>query len=415
VALAKIIALRVLKSLIIFLIVHSILLEYVSNRVGTKTASGTQVNEETVTKTASPTLETHFLQSSIWYQSIVDPFRRAFPHYVTVITLDKKREPAEIFQDLCEQRRFMAKLVLRVAREDPAVLVIDKFYSPHACSELDANRALADALNYAKIPVIIGDASMTFPEHDQTLVLKPRMDFGSGMGIKYGLLRVDSDPRRLPLGWRVLDAGSEMEVEMKPRWMPSLSLVAAQEFDPQIARRLESKGLMENHPYTTLISESAMRTYSAIDLICQGRSRPNDNWKTCTALTPQQNHSLKGQIVVIGDIGKETLIGGMPGVILQANYIESLLDFRYVAPVSTRFEFSLNLVLAVGFAWIFFRTGSKKIFVLVPFSVLIPWILAYLLVTLFGYYMVIWFPAGGLFGLAMRYWRLSAERRMFSK
>jgi len=72
----------------------------------------------------------------------------------------------------------------------------------------------------------------------------------------------------------------------------------------------------------------------------------------------------------------------------------------------------INLILALGFALVFFRASPRKSFVFLPFSLLVQWILAYLAVTVYGYYMVIWFPVGGLLGLWMRHRRDSTEQKL---
>jgi len=325
----KTIALGAIKLVIIFLIVHSILVETISNRARAKSESGTGKESE------SPSLRARFLHSAIWYQTILNPYRSASSHYVAVITLDKNREPKGIFDDLCQQRRFMAALLLGLAKESPAMIVIDKSYAPNACTDLDANRILANALTNIKIPVVIGANSRKLP--DENLVLTPSVNFGGSGQIRYGLLRINSDPRQIPLGWRVLNAGPEISLDTRLLWKPSLSLVAVEELDSQIVHRLESKGLLENHPYTTLLSQSEIPTYSATSLVCSGGLGEQDDWKNCTT-SQQLNHKLTGRIAVIGDVGDNSLSGGLPAVMLQANYIESLLDHRYVAPVSAQWE-----------------------------------------------------------------------------
>lgn len=381
------IAFAVIKLVIIFLIVHSILVEIVSNKVGTETEAG---EGEGVSEAATISPGGRFLQSTIWYQTILNPYRNERPHHVTVITLPENEE----LGDVCQQRRFTAALLLSIARLDPAVIVIDKFYSQLGCADPNANRLLTSALAEIKTPVVIGVNSRT--GQDGRLVLATKMDLGDSGKIKYGLVRINSDPRHIPIGWHALNTDSEMLKDRKSSWMPSLSVVAAQQWDPEIVRRLESKGLMERHPYTTLISQAAIPTYAASYLV---------------ASLQQPNSALRGKIVVIGDVGTSSLIGGMPAVMLQANYIESLLDSRYVAPVSGRLEFALNLSLAGVLAWVFFSTTGRRAFVFLPLSFLISWLLVYLLITFSGYYMVTWFPVGGLLGLWARHRKTVAEQR----
>src|SRR5947199_105970 len=117
--LVKTIALRVTKSLFLFVIVHSLLLEFVSDRIGGKTGSAATQSDQ-VAKSKQPDAGTRFLQSAIWYQTIVNGYRKP-PHvFVRVVTLDRNREPNEIFHDFCKQRRFMAALIISLADSKPA-------------------------------------------------------------------------------------------------------------------------------------------------------------------------------------------------------------------------------------------------------------------------------------------------------
>jgi len=169
------------------------------------------------------------------------------------------------------------------------------------------------------------------------------------------------------------------------------------------------------HPFTSFLRESEILTYSAIQLVCDPSILQPSRWEDCTA-GAVGNDAFRNHIVVIGnriaDDFHPSVIGTVPGVVLQANYIESLLDGRYFTPVPFWPAFLVNLALSLGIGWLFYRFsflggGSRNLTVLRSFVFIFGgWILSYFLALQLGYYLVIWFPGGALVALWARKRRL---------
>jgi hypothetical protein len=120
----------------------------------------------------------------------------------------------------------------------------------------------------------------------------------------------------------------------------------------------------EPYPYIRLLHEDQLPIVRSIDVIC---SNPIDPlWQDiCHKTTPLTFDATKfeNKTIVVGITGlgtdlHETVIGTVPGVILQANYIESLLANHLFAPIPRWSEIVLGLLgllLPVGIGW-YWRT-----------------------------------------------------------
>jgi hypothetical protein len=85
------------------------------------------------------------------------------------------------------------------------------------------------------------------------------------------------------------------------------------------------------HPYTSFLREDQFpTTMRAVDLICS--NPPNESWRNIcsrTRILRVNAQTFADKIVIIGIAGvggdiHQSVLGKVPGVILQANYIESL-------------------------------------------------------------------------------------------
>jgi hypothetical protein len=320
---------------------------------------------------------------------------------------------------LCEQRRMMAVLLSTLKKDDPALIVIDKFFRPITCPDNDeGTKALQTALNDVSnsLPVIVGeddvneedledlkernDGELTvlqkkgFSKAD--VLLEPTLDFGGS--VHRALLNVDWGANKIPLHWR---AARESEIEGSgPSNRVTLSMAAAQKYDlsPQAKARFEELLRQERHPYTSLIPQQEFPDYSVIDLICGHSYAPGINWKD--RCTPPHSASgvLKGHIVVIGEYSPgdtfHTELGTTPGVVLQANYIESLLDDRYFKPFYKWGEIGIGLLWFAAVWVIFERTESplRALMYCVALSAVLWWILFYFVVEQWGFYLTVAVP-----------------------
>lgn len=363
-----------------------------------------------------------FFQAAFWYQTTVKAGnRRPRAHYVRLVTLVKGREPDEIFQNMCRQRVFMAKLLTRIEEARPALIVVDKFYSLHSCESADdpGNKEFLQALRSSEVPVVLGLKSSDSEELEAQqlsdeerkalrgadLVLEPTFPF-SAENVRYGLIRGDRDTRKIPLQWMVFDTRSDLAAHKKPHLSPTVPRLAAEIFDASSVATPNMKDYLSRriHPYTSFLSEREFPTFSASELVCEPVLKPGDsNWADCRS-GALGNDLLRNHIVVIGNRTIEdfhaSVVGIVPGMVLQANYIESLLDDRYFAPVPWWLGIAINFVVALVIIGLFFRAIFSKSKAVSPDAalvgsvvlILLGWMLVYLLVLHLGYYLSIWFP-----------------------
>jgi len=103
---------------------------------------------------------------------------------------------------------------------------------------------------------------------------------------------------------------------------------------------------------------------------------------------------VRGRVVVVGeDVADydrhETVVGDLPGYILQANYIESLLDDRLIRPVPEVLNVLAGLMFFVAFEYVAWGYHHKRLNALKWIVILVAGtgLIIYLSVTLFGYYL----------------------------
>jgi CHASE2 domain-containing sensor protein len=396
------------KSLILLLILGPLLLELASDNLE-------------AFNVASNKAWARFFQGAFWYQTVVKAgSRKPRDHYVRLVTLVRTREPDEIFDDMCKQRLFMAKLLAKIESARPAVIVIDKFYSPYSCRdpENEGNKRLLGSLRGSDVPIIIGlrtsdsneldvQTPLSSSEKDAmrkaSLVLEPSLRFNAGANVMYGLIRANRDTRRIPLGWEVFDDRASLTAGTPPHVLPTVARLAAEQFDPTIFSQSKLAGLLlrNAHPFASFLTESEIPTFTAIGLVCDPASPRPARWEDCRA-GGSGNDLLRNHIVVIGnrtiDDFQASVIGTVPGAVLQANYIEALLDDRYFAPVNFWVAIIANSLLVLLIILLFYKAilpGTLPTDVALAGSfigILLAWILVYVIALQFGYYLVIWFP-----------------------
>jgi CHASE2 domain len=297
---------------------------------------------------------------------------------VRLVTLDKGSEPRDIFGDenLCRQRFFMAMLIQRLEDLGAKSIVVDKYFAPHTCENLpsgpqNGTDALLRVVNATSVPITlglhtahVGGVAGTSPEIKTCLVLADALRFGSGKCqgesrcVDGGAIRLNSDTRRIPIDWEVFQSEREAEQNENPRIFRSLSLVAAQQSDPEGKARERLVELLKDrdpsHPFTSFVREipqfHARQVLCGIDFPENAGSdwdhtcKPPEiegtrNGQSVGALTDAEIASeIRGQTIVIGELSDEdmhnSVIGeSVPGALLQANYIQSLLEGRYFPAV----------------------------------------------------------------------------------
>jgi CHASE2 domain-containing sensor protein len=303
------------------------------------------------------------------------------------------------------------------------VIVLDMWLDPRKCTEKAEDKAATQQLLETvrkvseAIPVVMArgtDSQEDFLEtrpvvfirtkqagfKDPQVVLEPAISVEEvAPRVSVALATLDADDRKVPLIWRAYSSPKAVGKET-PRWMETLSVTAARSYANggmwEQINAMEAKcKLSENsceYPLTTLLKEEQLSILSAVELVCSGEQAV-PNWKQCQSqIDSRQRKELADKIVVIGMTGlfaedlHDSSIGKIPGVILQANYIESILDSRTFRPLPAWFQALIGIVWFMLIAWPSWRWTSH------------PW-LALLYSTLFA------FVPALLFELVILLWR----------
>ena len=314
-------------------------------------------------------------------------FRQLTAEHVTVVKLSKSELP-ELFTDLCKQRRFMATLVDVINHDGAALIVIDRYFTPDGCSDDTTNAELVRTLAAVskETPIVVGrqtlnerewcaDFERSPDDADQRfrsacLVLVPFLDLPTltkSENVLSGATRLNADPRKIPLEWFAYPSGFTGE----PTLIPSLALVAAKVRNPKLTgtRTIKDYVAAHHHPLTTFVPRNEIPEVSAISLLCSTPAATTFQLSNCKA-DNGLHWALKGRVVIVGLYSKDddhetrTPLGSVQGAILQANYIESLLDGYYLRLPSKYFTLVAALCWVLLIELLFAKARSPEIAVL---------------------------------------------------
>jgi len=292
-----------------------------------------------------------------WYQRVVTlGYRKPRPHFVRVVTVQPPQDP-------CGYRLLLSQLVDRIVISHPMMIVLDYSFSPHNCAQqtYDLQHSIDSAAS--QVPVVFGRPSSVLQEvedrHRSDLEALEKAGFTSrdqavwpsdisanGHTELTGLYRLDCDTRRIPTHWSVFE-------KIHGEWvhsgtpMSTIALTAALLYDPSVANQLAPEG--RDNPFTSFIPEDAFRPLKAEEVL-SGKSSPAE-WQ------------LARRIVMVGDEVTdihESVVGRVPGVVLQANYLESLLDDRYFRSLGTVSGTAVTFLCLLTVAIVFDQTEKAN-------------------------------------------------------
>ncbi len=268
------------------------------------------------------------------YQRIVAAPRNPIPRYTALVEIDPERDPGSVgLHDLCRQRKMMAVLLRRIAAAMPSVIVIDKFFGETACPN-DINSSLIAAVSEvnAKLPVVVGRRLVDSTYLQASL-------FGGLPDVGDAIVNIDPDTRKLPLKWQVFPSKADMEHNTRLEWRETLALKAAEVYEkgklterhPHLAKLLNPV----RNPYISFLDTDQFKAFRFLAgyVLCGREVKLGEDTAACPG-SPRELSALSGKIVLVGEISREedvqtTVVGRIPGVYLQANFIEALLDDRY--------------------------------------------------------------------------------------
>lgn len=362
-------------------------------------------------------------QASFWYQRLltIGP-RPTVPHFVLPILISRDYEPAEVLDDKCSGRLFTAMLLRKISLGAPASIVVDSSYSPQGCEDAAVNELLRNEVRQVseKIPITIGLWSLNESEikaksqsefealkrlgffdprwgEDQEIISEHLETTGKYQ--TYGLTRLNYDTRKIPIYWPTYD--SEGEVAHAPQMFPTLAAAAAVATHPELAGQypLNERSIQAKHPYTGFIQADMWHPIAALDLLCGGRKQ---DWRSCrgTDLTSAQLIRLRGRVALVGfhdppDDVHDSVLGQISGAMLYANYVEALLDQRYLRPASKTIQLIISVMWLFTIELIYKRVANVGAAFLWAIAASLLWVLTvYYWATLqLGFYLVLWPPS----------------------
>jgi CHASE2 domain len=344
---------------------------------------------------------------------------------VTVVTLREGIDPDRVFS-ICEQRWYIAKLIEALVADGATEIVIDKFYGPRSCATDDLGTInFLSAVQHSPIPVVVGRQTHA-PKSglpNSCLILNDSLDFGNKVdangksttqpALVQGITRLDTDIRKIPLTWSCYSSDSAFAAGEQPTEtnLGTLSWVAASVADSGLMTepRLVKFRTEGQHPFTSFIDLNAMASADALAVLCASSAKEEiaSRYHADCAMYPLGETQIKGRIVVIGeDVSgqdQHVLFGhSVPGVYLQANYIESLLDDRPMQSLSSAWNLTIFVSWLI-FIYLIFWFVQPEIALVLSLVVVV---VARFLVTQFtfhGLYPHLWVQDLGLALLVIKY------------
>ena len=295
------------------------------------------------------------------------------------------------------------------------MIVLDYTYRTDTCAP---GRAESEALRKAlfeatqKLPVVIGlsdlshmdlpdkvqEGSLPHPLTPEEGVLDPQQwrPLPASDRLRYGLVRLHCDVELLPLTWSTYTDLTLTTVEN----LPTITQVAATAYDPKaISDELATHSRNGQDALITLLPE--IRGYDARDVLGGGEAVLND---------------LAAHIVIICDFEGDMIdspSGKLPGGLFHANYIESVLTNAYSWPAPQIFVvltsflwFAIVEILFEKFADSPVAAALSSVAASAAFLVLLYWVI----VKLFGYYILAWPPSAAF--LIGKTWSTVQERAL---
>jgi CHASE2 domain-containing sensor protein len=380
---------------------------------------------------------------------------------VAIIYVDPAHDPPDLLTNVCASRAFLARLVPDLKALGAQIIVIDKYYSAAACAEPEKNAAFIKAMDSSRIPVVVGQSTEPLSGSSSAagcLALTPRLEFSKTSRVLYGLTLVDTDVLKIPLRFQVFPVPAENETvpgasqpaqsnpPPAPKPLPdaagdTLSLVAAKAVDPglELNPTLRKQLAKQADPYTTFLD---LPNITALTALCSAEASPRADIDgqpgdaLCKPWVRDPNNlngrqlSLNSKIVVIGDLSDLDMKlfptdlapfppGQRPGVFLQANYIQALLDHRFLLEVPMPITVSvlvLYVLVVYCLYWAHDEAGKPRLSVdqaglgsLVVLAGIV--LISFLALVTMSYFTPLWALWGGGVFMVFRYLEAKGHHR----
>jgi hypothetical protein len=351
----------------------------------------------------------NFLTQSIfgletfYHQLVTASPRKPAPRFTALITLSETSSPAGVsLLNVCAERNFLGEALKTLSHAKVKVLVIDKTFGDATCAKDDPGTLSlmrgVQALCAAHITLVVG-REVNKRARSQTpraaaYPLYPSLAFAPEAAcVTEGVINTYQDQRRVALWWP-----NVQPVSGSRNAPPTLALAASLAASPSFLRNGRLAGWTPDAPvpYVSFVRRGQFDDYdiAARDLVCSGPGNPG--WRACedSELSQRVRSLADGRIIIVGEDAAgfdrhDTVVGEMPGYILQANYIESLLDDRLMRPVPESLNVLTGLMFFAAFEYIAWRHHERRLYAFTLIGLLVAGtgLVIYLSVTLLGYYL----------------------------
>jgi hypothetical protein len=364
--------------------------------------------------------------ASNYARTAASGYRNVRSRRVTLITFKEGVDPGRVLNNVCEQRWYAARLIPQLVSEGAAAIVFDKFFGPDSCPERDPGTSdLISAVKNSSAPVVVGVGSHA-PESDPRnvcVIASKSLDFGKKpdaggkptdqSAVSEGLTRLNFDVRKVPLTWYSYSNDEAFKRGESPsnKDLGTLSWVAATLLDNDLKNEggLAQLTKTGQHPFTSFIGPDVFSHGEALRILCESPVKADieARYQLKCPEPVTDKPEIRGRIIVIGDdvsgSDRHALFGKeVAGVYLQANYIESLLDGRYLRPFGAGWNFAI-LALWVAFLYLIFWI-QPEVGLLVSFA--IAFLAKFMVIQLVlwkGLYPQIWVGELGFLAIVLKY------------
>ncbi len=282
------------------------------------------------------------------YQWLVARVRFPYPRYTAIVAIDPDKEPdIPSHNQICRQRKVVAELLCRVHAASPAVIVVDKYFGTRdKCSDETADLRRAIETVTRDTVVVVGrriDDNVVSTKAGDRHFLQPSVDFGiQSPRFQQAIVNVDPDTRKIPLGWESYESREKAEKSTGlPAWHNTVPLQASLAHPGRLLqhnRRISSFIQRGQDSFTSFLKADEFEPILAGRILSSGV--PGGTAQACPSepLPEDLRQQIAGRVVLIGEVDHDlddhlTVVGRMSGLLLQANYIEALLDDRVFRPV----------------------------------------------------------------------------------
>ena len=366
-------------------------------------------------KRESPGITQSIFDLTGLYQKVVASPRYPIARYTVVVEINPDKDPSVAgMKDVCDQREMITRLLRNMAPALPNVIVLDKYYEPHTPKPCPADTALIQTVQYLRqhsVPVVIGRRidpesmedikgryylrpTLAFEEPDTCLEQAARRNSPCYEAV----VNIDPDTRRLPLEWLLYPSREAAEKDLEQSWWDTIALRAAVTYDDNLLvhhPRLSFFIERQIHPFISFLKMQDFAHFLVSQLMPENATtEASDETRlcnlSCTNVSPELR-KLSGKIVLVGEINEvdehPSVVGRMPGVYLQANFIEALLDDRYYRPIPfLDYVFGFAFLVGLELVLIVYRNQWLKLALLIAGLFIVSLAIVYLSVKLLGWY-----------------------------